>query len=345
MLARADYPQAVDGDSSMVQPRPTTPVLLEKFGAQVLALAAAQPDLTLLEMVAELRKRQIRTSSSSLWRFLRRYDITLKKKFGRRGARVSPHMRWRKPPSFTEWSEGEFIAEDDEWMRLRFRPDGSMALRRSLKSRRFGSIRTRVFLSHYMMTNGVLRRMCLNTAEDAVAARRMATLVEADIDAGLLQPTAKAALIYRRAGEPSAVTGHAVGSAKTGRYRRAGEPSAAVVADVRPPPATPAAVAEEAGRAAAIQLAIESFIGRGWLDREAYESFCAKGKGSPRPGPNAKWSGPEGVLLVLQVYDEQSRTPKFGAAVSRVWESHREFWKFVGDDETLRRRFYEARAK
>ena len=37
-------------------------------------------DLTLVETVAELRKRRIRTSRSSLWRFLDRHNITLKKK-------------------------------------------------------------------------------------------------------------------------------------------------------------------------------------------------------------------------------------------------------------------------
>jgi len=53
---------------------------LEEFAAEILALIAEQPDLTLLEAVAELRKRRIKTSRSSLWRFLDRHDITLKKK-------------------------------------------------------------------------------------------------------------------------------------------------------------------------------------------------------------------------------------------------------------------------
>ena len=52
---------------------------LEKFTTQVLALVAEQPDLTLVETVTELRKRRIRTSRSSLWRFLDRHGITLKK--------------------------------------------------------------------------------------------------------------------------------------------------------------------------------------------------------------------------------------------------------------------------
>jgi transposase len=53
---------------------------LEEFAAEVLALIAEQPDLTLVEMVTELRKRRIKTSRSSLWRFLDRHDITFKKK-------------------------------------------------------------------------------------------------------------------------------------------------------------------------------------------------------------------------------------------------------------------------
>src|SRR6266545_4465084 len=41
--------------------------------------AAPQPDLTLVETAADLRKRRIKTSRSSLWRFLDRHNITLKK--------------------------------------------------------------------------------------------------------------------------------------------------------------------------------------------------------------------------------------------------------------------------
>jgi len=44
------------------------------------ALIAERSDLTLLETVAELRKRRIKTSRSALWRFLDRHNITLKKK-------------------------------------------------------------------------------------------------------------------------------------------------------------------------------------------------------------------------------------------------------------------------
>jgi transposase len=40
---------------------------------------AEHPDLTLVETLAELRKRRIRTSRSALWRFLDRHNITFKK--------------------------------------------------------------------------------------------------------------------------------------------------------------------------------------------------------------------------------------------------------------------------
>jgi len=62
---------------------------LEEFATGILALVAEQPDLTLVETVAALRKRRIKTSRSSLWRFLDRHDITLKKKPAGRRATAS----------------------------------------------------------------------------------------------------------------------------------------------------------------------------------------------------------------------------------------------------------------
>ena len=53
---------------------------LEKCAARVLAVIAEHPDLTLMETVAELRRRRIRTSKSALSRFFARHAITLKKK-------------------------------------------------------------------------------------------------------------------------------------------------------------------------------------------------------------------------------------------------------------------------
>src|SRR6266567_338878 len=61
---------------------------LEKCAVRVLAVIAEHPDLTLMETVAELRRRRIRTSKSALSRFFARHDITFKKKpaSGRAGA-------------------------------------------------------------------------------------------------------------------------------------------------------------------------------------------------------------------------------------------------------------------
>src|SRR5438309_5657171 len=69
-------------ESGSAEPKPRGGSIspLEEFAAEVLALIGEQPDLTLVETVAELRKRRIKTSRSSLWRFLDRHNITLKKK-------------------------------------------------------------------------------------------------------------------------------------------------------------------------------------------------------------------------------------------------------------------------
>ena len=53
---------------------------LEPCAEQILALVAEQPDLTLEETVAELRKRRIRTSTSSVARFFQRHKHHLQKK-------------------------------------------------------------------------------------------------------------------------------------------------------------------------------------------------------------------------------------------------------------------------
>jgi transposase len=70
------------GTSKSAAPKPRGGSIspLEPFAVLILALVAEQPDLTLVEIVARLRKQRIRTSRSSLWRFLDRHDITLKKK-------------------------------------------------------------------------------------------------------------------------------------------------------------------------------------------------------------------------------------------------------------------------
>jgi transposase len=66
--------------SAAPKPRGGSVSPLERCAARVLAVIADHPDLTLMEMVAELRRRRIRTSKSALSRFFGRHDITLKKK-------------------------------------------------------------------------------------------------------------------------------------------------------------------------------------------------------------------------------------------------------------------------
>jgi hypothetical protein len=55
----------------------------------LLALIARQPDLTLDEVLAAMRKRRIAGSRTSLWRFFDRHKITFKKKSARGGTRTS----------------------------------------------------------------------------------------------------------------------------------------------------------------------------------------------------------------------------------------------------------------
>jgi transposase len=63
---------------------------LERRAEQILALVAEQPDLTLEETIAELRKRRIRTSKSAVSRFFQRHDITFKKRVCGRQNSIAP---------------------------------------------------------------------------------------------------------------------------------------------------------------------------------------------------------------------------------------------------------------
>ena len=83
-----------DSGSTAPKPRGGSVSPLERYAERILALIAEQPDRSLDETLAELRKQRIRTSRSALWRFLDRHDITFKKKpegggtgAGRRSAR------------------------------------------------------------------------------------------------------------------------------------------------------------------------------------------------------------------------------------------------------------------
>jgi transposase len=78
-----------ESKSAAPKPRGGSVSPLEKYAARVLAVIAEQPDLTLVETVAELRKLRIRTSRSALSRFFGRHDITFKKKPASRGTGAS----------------------------------------------------------------------------------------------------------------------------------------------------------------------------------------------------------------------------------------------------------------
>lgn len=53
---------------------------LEDRAEEVLALVTEQPDRTLDELIAAMRKRRIPGSRSGLWRFLERHGLSFKKK-------------------------------------------------------------------------------------------------------------------------------------------------------------------------------------------------------------------------------------------------------------------------
>jgi transposase len=74
-----------ESKSAEPKPRGGSVSPLEKCAEQVLAVIAEHPDLTLMETVAQLRRRRIRTSKSALSRFFARHDITFKKKPASRG--------------------------------------------------------------------------------------------------------------------------------------------------------------------------------------------------------------------------------------------------------------------
>lgn len=80
-----------ESKSAAPKPRGGSVSPLEAYAKEILAMSAAQPDLTLMETVDELRKRRIRTSQSALSRFYARHDITFKKKPA--GRRTAPSRR------------------------------------------------------------------------------------------------------------------------------------------------------------------------------------------------------------------------------------------------------------
>jgi len=62
------------------KPRGGSRSVLEDYAERIVALVDEQPDRTLDELLAAMRKRRIPGSRSALWRFLDRHGITFKKK-------------------------------------------------------------------------------------------------------------------------------------------------------------------------------------------------------------------------------------------------------------------------
>ena len=70
---------------------------LEAHADVLLALIAEQPDLTLDEIVAVMRKRRIAGSRSAVWRFFERHNISFKKTIS--DGVAMPELRWMVDPN------------------------------------------------------------------------------------------------------------------------------------------------------------------------------------------------------------------------------------------------------
>jgi len=104
-----------DERSTAAKPRGGSSSPQEEFATEILDLVAEQPDLTLEETVSQLRKRRIRTSRSSLWRFLDQHNVTLKKSLQaaeRQRADVArARRRWMREQGFFDLARLVFIDE------------------------------------------------------------------------------------------------------------------------------------------------------------------------------------------------------------------------------------------
>ena len=84
----------------VAKPRGGSRSILEDHAERILALVDEQPDRTLDELVAAMRKRRIPGSRSALWRFLDRHDITFKKKACGQPSNTAPTWRERGGAGF-----------------------------------------------------------------------------------------------------------------------------------------------------------------------------------------------------------------------------------------------------
>jgi transposase len=86
-----------DTGSAMAKSRGGSTSRLEKHAKWLLALIAKQPDLTLDEAFAAMRKQRIPGSRTALWRFFVRHKITFKKKESARDGTRASRRRPRTP--------------------------------------------------------------------------------------------------------------------------------------------------------------------------------------------------------------------------------------------------------
>jgi transposase len=93
--------------------RRSKPPALEEQAGLLLALIAAEPDLTLDEVGARLREQDISTSRSAIWRFFERHGISLKKNSARQRARAvaEARQRWKEEQPALDPARLVFIDE------------------------------------------------------------------------------------------------------------------------------------------------------------------------------------------------------------------------------------------
>ena len=105
-------------ETGSIAPKPSGGSIspLEVHADVLLALIAEQPDLTLDEIVAAMRKRRIAGSRSAVWRFFERHNISFKKKPAGGGAEMRPDVararrRWMREQGMFDPARLVFIDE------------------------------------------------------------------------------------------------------------------------------------------------------------------------------------------------------------------------------------------
>jgi transposase len=71
----------LDGGRAAAKPRGGSCSPLEEHATWLLALIEKRPDLTLEEVVAAMGKQGIEGSRTAVWRFFKRHDVSLKKRY------------------------------------------------------------------------------------------------------------------------------------------------------------------------------------------------------------------------------------------------------------------------